>query len=228
LREAASVALKGSKGGDVALEVGAPFNLFARRGRASLYAHSLEEVREARRLAGAFRPLFEALGLADLEGALEALVALKDGEARHEGPYVLARKGDLFALRHGTLLGSLALDGALLVGERVVFTQAEGLEIALRTYPTRKFMWFPEVEVRWGEEAARYRGWSPAMEIASEGVPGVLVRETLKVWLEKGPWREFPKVRTLVEELARTEDPLEALKDPGFLRRMRLKALALL
>jgi len=230
LRLEASVALKGSKGGDVALEVEGPFSLFARRGRASLYAEDLAEVKEARRLAKAFRPLFEALGLGDLEGALLALATLEDGEARYEGPYVLARKGELFALRRGSLLGSPALDGAFLTGgERVVLTYGGGLEIAFQTRPGRKFVWLSEVEVRWGKEAARYRGWSPAVEVADEGAAGVLLRETLKLWLKASPWSwEFPKVRALVEELARAEDPLEALEDPGFLRRMHLRALAAL
>jgi hypothetical protein len=230
LRLEASVVLKGSKGGEVALEVEAPFSLFARRAKASLYAEDLAKVKEARRLAGAFRPLFEALGLADLEAALLALATLEDGEARREGPYVLARKGELFALRRGGLLGTPALDGAFLTGgERVVLAHGGGLEVALRTRPGGKFVWLSEVEVRWGEEAARYRGWSPAVEVAEEGVPGTLLRKTLEVWLKGSPWSwESPKVRTLVEELARAEDPLEALKDPGFLRRMRLRALALL
>lgn len=228
LRFEGSVALKGSKGGNVALAVDAPFHLLARKGAVSLHARGPAEVEEARRLTRAFRPLFETMGLSDLEGALATLATLKDGEARHEGSYVLARKEKLFALRRGSLLGSPPLDGAFLLGEGVVLTYAEGLEIALKTQPAGALMWLSEVEVRWGEATARYRGWSPGMEIVDDEVAGVLVRETLKTWLMESSrnWKS-PQTRVLVEELTRSDNPLEAPKDPEFFRRVRMRALAL-
>ncbi len=56
--------------------------LFARKEGASLLAQSLWEVERALEETQALRPLFAALGLGDLEGALEALLGLEDGEAR--------------------------------------------------------------------------------------------------------------------------------------------------
>jgi hypothetical protein len=228
LRVQGSVALKGSKGGNVALAVDTPFDLFARRGRASFHAQGSAEVEEARRLVRAFRPLFEAMGLPDLEEALAALASLEDRKARREGPYALARKGRRFALRRGSPLGSPPLDGAFLLGEKALLTYAEGLKIAFRTQPAGALVRLLEVEIRWKKATARYRGWSPGREIVEEEVAGALVRETLKAWLTEGfqKW-ESPRARALVEELARSENPLEAPRDPGFFERVRLRAVAL-
>jgi hypothetical protein len=50
---------------------------------------------EALKEARALRPVLSAMGLGDLEGALENLAELEEGGVRAEGPYVLARGGDV-------------------------------------------------------------------------------------------------------------------------------------
>jgi hypothetical protein len=105
--------------------------LFARREGASLLARSLWEVEWALEETRALRPLFAALDLEDLEGALEALLELEDGEARREGPYVLAREGEARVLRRGAVFQDPALDGAFLLGKEVKISFPEGVELFL-------------------------------------------------------------------------------------------------
>jgi hypothetical protein len=84
------------------------------------------------------------------------------------------------------------------------------------------------LRLRWGEEAARYPWAYPYVEATEEGAPGLLVRETLKEWLKRPEGLpESPRARALVEELARSEDPLEVPNEPGFFERVRLRAVAL-
>jgi hypothetical protein len=221
--------LAGNKVGEVAAHFGILSGLSAREGRALFRDRGLENVRGALGVAKAFRPLFRAWGLGDLEEALGALAGLKDGEARTEGPYVLVREGDLFALRRGRLFGSLALERAFLTGgEELSFSLPEELEIAF----TAEFSWSSvrvgTLRLRWGEETARYPWAYPYVEATDEGAPGLLVRRTLEEWLKRpSELPESPRMRALIGELAHSKDPLEAPNDPGFFRRVRLRAVGL-
>jgi hypothetical protein len=54
-----------------------------------------EELGETLRMVQVLRPLFHALKLSDIEGALEAMAGFKGEETRSHGPYVLAWSGNL-------------------------------------------------------------------------------------------------------------------------------------
>jgi len=219
--------LVGSKGGDVGFE--ALHHAFsARAGRAFFRGEGLEEVREGVEVARSFRPLLRAWGLEDLERALEALAGLKDGETRTEGPYALARRGESRVLVRGRPFGGPpALSAAFLLGEEAVLSYPGGLEIGLRVDPPTLTAVLVEMRIRWEGEVARRSGALAHATPTEKDFLGVLVREGLKGWLED-PFSlpESPRMRALIGELAKAEDPLEAPKDPGFLRRARLRALA--
>jgi hypothetical protein len=221
--------LAGNKAGEVAAHFGVLSGLSAREGGALFRDRGLENVRGALGAARSFRPLFRAWGLEDLEAALEALAGLGEGEVRREGPYVLVREGDLFALRRGRLFNSLALEGAFLTGgEELRFSYPEGLEIAFTTEFSWSSVRVGRLRLRWGEEAAHYPWAYPYVEGTEEGAPGLLVRKTLEEWLKRpSELPESPRMRALVEELARSENPLVVPKSPGFFERTRLRALAL-
>jgi hypothetical protein len=221
--------LAGNKAGEVAAHFGVLSGLSAREEGALFRDRGLENVRGALRVARSFRPLFATWGLGDLEEALEALARLKDGEVRQEGPYVLVREGDLFVLRRGRLFDSLALERAFLTGgKELSFFLPEGLEIAFTT----EFSWSSarvgKLRLRWGRETAQYPWAYPYVEATDEGAPGLLVRRTLEEWLKRPTeLPESPRMRALIRELARSEDPLEAPKDSEFFRKVRLRAVAL-
>ncbi len=204
--------------------------LFARRGRAFLRARSPERVEEATRAVKALRPFFAAIGLADLEGALEVLAKLVDGEARTEGPHVLLREVGLWVLRTGLILGDLSSTKDFLTRGRAVLSYPHGLEIALRGH----FWWEPqlgleELTIRWGNDAVRFwrphDGPEPRGDPLSKDPVGSMVRLMLE-WAPR--WGSLtPRMKTLIEELRGSESPLEAPKDPGFFRRLHLRALSL-
>jgi len=132
-------------------------SFFARRGRAYLRTFDPEEAERVLEGVGLLRPLFEAMGLSDLEEALDLLRKLEDGEARMEGHYFLAREGRFRALRRGSLLGSPTLDKAFLKGERVVLSYPQGMEMALQgSFPGHE-IGLEEMELRWEGETARFR-----------------------------------------------------------------------
>jgi hypothetical protein len=226
-------ALVGSRGGDVAFNAGIPYAVFARRGRASFYSPDHENTKRAHEVVKAFRPLFRVFGLEDLEGAFEALTALKDGEARMEGAYVLARRGERWALRRGSVFGNLLLDKAFLLGEEdLVFSYPEGLKIAFSTSPVGHKVQVKALKVQWGEETAsyypsQYRGPAPEAEVIDEELPRTLIQMGLREWLGK-PMRpkHSPRMEVLLRELSESENPLEAPKSEEFLRKVHLRALA--
>lgn len=199
--------------------------LHARRERAYLRTTRPEEVREALEGAKALRPLFEALGLADLEAALEVLGTMGDGEVRHEGPYLLFRSGDLRVLRRGSLLGSPERDKELLVGEGARLVLATGVEVTFRRKPWDSNLGPLEVEIRWGGDPVRLWVSLNGVELDRRPLPRALGKS---LWIEGGRLAPTlpPRARALVRELTWRRDPLKALEDEGFLRRVALRALS--
>jgi hypothetical protein len=204
--------------------------LLARRGRAFLRAQRSERVEEALQVVKALRSFFAALGLADLEAALEVLAKLVYGEARTEGPHVLLREVGLWVLRTGFVLGDLSSTKDFLTRGRAVLSYPHGLEIALRGH----FWWQPqlgleELTIRWGNDVVRFGrphdGPEPRADPLSRDPVGSMVRLMLE-WAPR--WDSLtPRVKTLIEELRGSESPLEAPKDPGFFRRLHLRTLSL-
>ncbi len=202
--------------------------LFARRERAYLRTSKRKQVELALEGAKRLRPLFEALGLADLEEAIEALLGLKDGEARQEGPYVLLRQGDLHLLRRGSLFGDLLLDKVFLMGRKpVVLPYPHEVEIALWGSFSDANIALSKTEVRWKGEVARF-GIAPGgcwNALDRDPIPS-LVRQAVRSG-RKGHLSLSPRMSALIDELGEAEDPLEALKADEFFRRVHMRALSL-
>jgi hypothetical protein len=224
------VVLSGSKGGDIAFHQSEHLHIFvAQAGWASLHGNRLEKVRETAEVVKGFRPLFRLFGLEDLEEALLALTGLEEGEVRTKGPYLLARRRGFWFLRRGSLLGDPLLDRALLTGdEEVVLSYPEGLKVGLKPIPLTSEAGLKGMWIQWGEEVLHYDG--PVVlhkDLTERGFLGKLVRKGLRVWLG-APSRVLAsaKMWALLQELSEREDPLEALEEPGFLRKVRLRALS--
>jgi hypothetical protein len=210
-----TVTLEGSKAGDVVLSAGISYTFFAREGRAFLRAHALDKVEEASGVARAFSPLLRAFGLEGLEGALEELKGLREGEVRVEKPHILARREGFWTLLFGTFFGSPTLDAAFVQEKELVFSYPEGLEIALRASLFAHKAEGPEMEVRWEGEVARHREPYLGVELAQRHFPQTLVRKTVKEWLREWKAPRSAKMRALLQELAEADDPLEAPRTRG-------------
>jgi hypothetical protein len=206
--------------------------LVVRRGGAFLRATGPERVEAALAEARSLPSFLAALGLSDLEGALEVLSRLEDSEARRQGPYLLVREGDTRILRRGEFLGSPKLDAAFFLGGRVSLSYPRGLEIALKgeiMFEDKTVLREFTLRLEGGE--VRYDGTGEGKGIFWGSAAGdlryrlaSLMRGALKDGLEEAS--RCPKMRALVEELARSEDPLEAPMDEAFFRRAELRLLA--
>ncbi len=226
------VRLTGGAGGDLKVEVK---GIFAREGEAFFAERHLWEVAEAREAVRVLHPLFAALGLADLEEALEALSGLDEGEARREGEYLLAREvgmGARFVLRRGGFLGDFALDKAFVLGEGVRLSYPGGVELVLQGWGFEGGLaYLRKLEIRWGEEKVHvgaFRAglrWAEARADGDDPV-GELVRKTVKRGLREPALSLSPRMRALLEALAKQKRPLRALGREGFLRKVLLDALS--
>jgi hypothetical protein len=196
--------------------------LFLREGRAYFRGRLEEAVtaEEAKRLA----PLFAALDLEDLEGALAALAKLKDGEKRQEGRYTLAREGSLWALWRGELFGNWALDAAFLLGKLVPLSFRKGVWVVLRGHFHRNLLGLEEARVRWGAELAYVAGLRVICSALETSPLSHLLRKAfVEVAKFEGLSAQFA---ALAEEAARAEDPAKALGTEEFFRRVRMRALS--
>jgi hypothetical protein len=173
-------------------------------------------------------PLFGALGLADLEKAIEALLRLNDGEVRQEGPYVLVRQGNFHALRRGSLFGGLLLDEDFLVGRGpVVLSYPHGVKIALWGSFSDANITLSKMEIRWKGEVARL-GIAPGgcwNALDRDPIPS-LVRQAVR-WGRKADPSLSPRMSALIDELGEAENPLEALRTDEFFRWVHMRALSL-
>jgi hypothetical protein len=170
-------------GRDLNFKVAAPYSLFARKEQAFFYANTPELIEKASKMLSLFCPFFKALGLADLEKSIRVLSMLKNGESVMEGAYVLARSGDIWALRRGSIFGNTAHDASFLTGKgEVVLSYPQGVEIALRATPLVDLVLLKAIEVRWEGEIVRYEKGVIA-EAVDERLPRVLVRKALQEWL---------------------------------------------
>jgi hypothetical protein len=112
-------------------EISVGSSLYAVNDRVFFEGKNLEDVQKALKGVEALRPYFSSVGLADLGGAFLALQGLEEGEAKVEGPYLLARSGRWF-LRRGLILGDPELDRDLLSGKPVTVSFPGGVEFLLR------------------------------------------------------------------------------------------------
>jgi hypothetical protein len=223
------VRLMNSASGDVEVEVG---GIYAREGKVFFSGRHLEKVTKNREAVKALRPLFVSLGLGDLEGTLEVLSSLSEGEARREGEYLLARQrgtGGRFILRRGSLLGDFALDKAFVLGEKVELFFPKDVELTLEGGGFRaSLVHLVGLEVRWEGEKIGFGAGSKWVKARANGDDpvGELVRKRVARGLRELNSPPSPRMRALLEALARQKRPLQALKKEGFLRKVLLDALS--
>ncbi len=190
-------------------------NLHAARERV-FFRERGEGLEKALMNAQALRPLFASLRLSDLEAAMGALAGLKDGEARMEGDYVLARGGNTYALRRGSVLGDPRLDGPILLGKSVRLSFPGDVEF---TFKTRWGLGNAEIDwahIRLGEEEMFLHGrHTPITPLHKSPLvwelQRILVRE-----LEERRGEFSPKTLAFLKAFARHEDPFRALAEGGF------------
>jgi hypothetical protein len=204
--------------------------LFAQKEGACFLGEGLREAKWALEEVRALRPLFAALGLADLEEALEALLELEDGEARQEGPYVLARKGETRVLRRGMLFQDPALNGAFLLGGEVEVSFPEGVRLLLEGGPLFEgWMGLRAGSLRWGEDLvplARPAGYAEDRRALSR-----LILNGVRSRTKSHDFLYSRRTRALLEELEALDegkDVLEVLGDRRFFARVYTRALAAL
>jgi hypothetical protein len=209
------------------VEVRIPPRLFARKGRALFRARDPRGIKKALEEVRPLRPLFEAMGLPDLEEALAALAKLKDGEIRQEGAYTLARKKTLRVLKRGSYFTDPLLDGAFLMGERVVLAYENGVEVVLRGTFSNHLLSLKEASIRWGDEVAQLEeaDWA-VVNVFSKAAPAFLLRTLLGWEAEKVFPKRSPRMKALIAELAASEDPFKTLEDKDLPRRAALRRLS--
>jgi hypothetical protein len=209
------------------VEVGISPRLFARKGRAFFRTRAPRGIKKTLEEVKSLRPLFVALGLADLEGALEALSRLKNGEIRQEGPYVLARKERFRVLKRGSYFADPILEGLFLLGERAVLAYENGLEVVLRGSFSNRLLSLKEASIRWGDEVLHLEEADfPIVNVFRKDAPSFLLRTLLEWNAEKLFPKRSPRMEALIAQLAEAEDPLEAPKDPEFFRALHLRILS--
>jgi hypothetical protein len=209
------------------VEVRVAPKLLARKGRAFLRTLDGRGVEKALKEVRALRPLFLALDLGDLEGALKALSRLRDGEVWQEGRYVLVRRGRLRVLMRGTYFGDPLLDGAFLLGRRVTLAYENGVKVSLRAVFSDSGLRLEEASVRWGDEFVRLETakWKEK-DLLDETLPAHLFSRSVWWELKKGSPGHSLKMRGLIAELATSEDPFKTLGDKELPRRASLRGLS--
>jgi hypothetical protein len=206
-------------GQDVLLQTG---SLIARWGRIYADFWSISKLKEALEGVRLLGPLLSCLGLGGLEEALETLATLEDGEARMEGPYVLVRKGSLRVLGRGALFGDPILDCRFVLGEEVSFSFPGGVAIGLKADLGGGWMRMEEGYIRWGNEVCQLY-CAGGTHFVNEGALQELLRCGLQGALSR---TKSLRMRTLIEELLEKGDPIEALKEEGFIERIKMDLLA--
>jgi len=207
----------------------------ARDGRGNVFLRTNRGEKRALEAVRYFRPLFQALGLADLEKALEVLVNLPSWEkGRVEDGYFMAKTPYFSVLRRGLVLGSPALDGAFFRGEPVVLSYPEGTELFLKANFVREdeeyFKDFGELEakIRWRGEVVRrnisMRRWD---FLRDDPISSMLCGE-----LKVASYYHLcsPAMSLFLREISNQNNILQALGDRDFHRKVwrevALEALA--
>jgi hypothetical protein len=208
--------------------------LVAQKNRAFLQVYGVRQVERIREVVKTLAPLFDSLGLSDLEEALEGLERLAEGkpiEARTQGPYVLVRDGSLYALRRGSVFGNLSLDADFLAEREVKISSPFGVEISIKPSFTSDRVAIKKGLICWEgereplETSVHDRGVSPN----DPNLLTHLVQRGLSFNAVFPNSSHSPKMRSLLEEiggLGWRGDLLAAFRDREFFRRVRLRALA--
>ena len=190
-------------------------NLHATRGRV-FFRERERNLERALKNARALRPLFASLGLSDLEGAMEALAGLKDGEARMEGDYVLARGGETYVLRRGSVLGDPRLDGAVLLGKSARLSFPGDVEF---TFKTRWGLDSAEIDwahIRLGGEKILLHGRHTSITPLHKNPLVWELQRILVQELEERRGEFSPRTLAFLRAFVHHEDPFGALAEGRF------------
>jgi hypothetical protein len=182
------------------------------------------------------KSFLSAIGLEGLEGALEELAGLEEGEVRAKGEYVVARKGGLWVLGRGPFLGDPLLDGALLLGERVRLRFPDDVELSFRGRFRGAVIALEEMEIRWREDVVNFGTYRGFYAFINEREPIGPIGRAIRRGLEYEPWtfarymergREASSMmKALFRVLREDEDPLRNLRSGEVSGRAKMEALA--
>jgi hypothetical protein len=199
------------------------FWLRAGKGRAFFHGSMADAAERTLEVVRAARGLFGALGLPDLEGALEALVNLEGETARAWKGYLLAGKGRVKGLTRGIPFGEPSLGGAFLLGGEVRLTSpVEDLGVSLRCGFEGAVVEVTRVSLRWRETVVEFPCRVQADPLAEDlGEEAVRAACRHLLTYESLP----PKLEALLAGLSEEEHPTQALREEEFLRKVNLLAL---
>jgi hypothetical protein len=203
-------------------------SLRAVRGRAFFMGYSEKEIEKTAENIRTLAPFLPAMDLDGLVEAFGSLMELKKSEAKVEGPHILVRGVDFWALRRGPILGDPEVDTALLAEREVSLSFPGDVEIVLgvRWYWEWDGVGFHDLRIRWGEEVADFNEGADDgdgmlatpldMNPVAEAVKNRLRREIY--FFETEGWSLVlgnlsPRMLALVRVLAEQEDPLAFLAE---------------
>jgi len=172
------------------------------------------------------RPLFVSMGLSDLEGAVEGLSQLDEGESEVEGPYALARNERAWMLRRGLVFGEPRLDGDLMLEREIALSFPGNVEISFAVRWEYSFMSLSFLYIRWEREEVLIdtnRSFFFAETLERDPVTSA-IRSGLEKeveYVERG-WSSrivdpSPKMLAFLKALSRHDEPLRALAEGRFL-----------
>ncbi len=203
-------------------------SVYGVRERAILEVSSLDHLENHLERLRGLRPLLSAMGLSDLESAIEDLSKLEKGESRIEGPYVLAQGKDpwgkdAWVLRRSPIFGDPELDGAVLLRRGTTLCFPGDVEFSFRIAWGLGSMSFKRLRIRWGEEEVHFRyphlvsAHSLAKNPVTEAIQSSLIAEIPKIETH-GKGEQFkdppsPKMWAFLKAFAYHEDPFGALAE---------------
>jgi len=185
-----------------------------------------ECVREVLQDAKTLRPLLASMGLSDLEGAIEVLSQLGEGESEVKGPYVLARNERAWMLRRGLVFGEPRLDGDLLLEREIALSFPGDVEISFGVWWEYPFVKLSFLYTRWEREEVLIdtNGGFFFAETLERDPVALAIRSGLEKEVEyvERRWSSriidpSPKMLTFLKALSRHDEPLRALAEGKFL-----------
>jgi hypothetical protein len=226
----------------------------ARAGRVFFRGEGEAWTKRVLALVRGLRPFFDALGLGDLEEALEALK--KGGKGfQKRGEYLLVwgeEPGEPSFLFRGRLFGDPSIDASFLLGREVVLRFPE-VEVVLRggggedTFVRLgNSLKISGLGLRWRDQVFPEGELLPVHlvdchALEPDPIPLLLRGAAMRVLIEEGYERAMSKadpsyprrmgplpsiVRGVLEEIKASGDPLATLSKRGLLRRAALRGLA--
>ncbi len=185
-----------------------------------------ECVREVLQDAKTLRPLLASMDLSDLEGAIEVLSQLGEGESEVEGPYVLARNERAWMLRRGLVFGEPRLDGDLLLEREIALYFPGDVEVSFGVWWEYPFMKLSFLYTRWEREEALIdtNGGFFFAETLERDPVTLAIRSGLEKeveYLDRG-WSSrivdpSPKMLAFLKALSQHDEPFRALAEGKFL-----------